>query len=166
VLRHSIRQSVVGGLLPDPRWILVGLPLMTTPFDKVPRSQLSSCSKNCCLVLPLTCRGGEGGERRADFVGVSSPGRPWRRGGWRLCEALFLFSGAGAVPDVDGAPLLPQLPRWLSVALLWGAGGVVLRSSSPAAWGGLLRSPRPDRMGVGHPLRSFTASSAPLAVLP
>jgi hypothetical protein len=64
------------------------------------------------------------------------------------------------------APLLPQLPRWLSDALLWGAGGVFLRSSSPAAWGGLLRSPRPDRMGVGHPLRCFTASSAPLAVLP
>jgi hypothetical protein len=59
------------------------------------------------------------------------------------------------------ALLHPLLPGWLSDALLWGAGGVSLRSSSPAAWGGLLRSPRPDRMGVGHPLRCFTASSAP-----
>jgi hypothetical protein len=50
------------------------------------------------------------------------------------------------------ALLHPQLPRRLYDALLWGAGGVSFRSSSPAAWGGLFRSPRSDRMGVGHPL--------------
>jgi hypothetical protein len=28
------------------------------------------------------------------------------------------------------------------------------------AWGGLFRSPRPDWMGIGHPLRIFTAAAA------
>jgi hypothetical protein len=52
VLRHSTRQSVVGGLLPDPRWISVGLPLTTTLFDKVPRSQLPVVARSAAWCSP------------------------------------------------------------------------------------------------------------------
>jgi hypothetical protein len=62
VFQHSIRWSVVGNLHSDPWWILAGLSPAATPFDKVLRSRLLVAARSACLVLPLTCRGGEGGE--------------------------------------------------------------------------------------------------------
>jgi hypothetical protein len=54
-----------------------------------------------------------------------------------------------------------QLPRWMSEALLLGASGVFFRSSSPAAWGGLLRPPPAGLNGCRTPapmLRCYLGS--------
>jgi hypothetical protein len=48
----------------------------------------------------------------------------------------------------------------------WIATAGIQRSSSPAAWGGLLRSPRPDWMGVGHLLDASLLWRLPSPVLP
>jgi hypothetical protein len=69
-----------------------------------------------------------------------------------LRAALFLLSDAGVVSAVAGFPSASSSIHGGCLELCFlGAGGVFSRSSSPAAWGGLLRSPPSGLYGCRAP---------------
>jgi hypothetical protein len=107
--------------------------------------------RRCCGVLPF-------------------PGRPWWRGERAAHASAKCLAAPSWCSQAAGSPRLLPLAQWSSQDLeqrgrmRWpsSTGGALLRRHGAASF----RSPRPDRMGVGHPLLCFSAARALLVTPP